>query len=512
MKSAKPLYSILSFFVPFGLYLGTLAPTMLWSDSAKLAIFVQERDFAGYGHGYHPLHTLLGILFAKLPFELAYTQNLMSAFFAAAALLALFHLLRELGLPPKTSLLGCLLLAITHSFWLYSLINETYSLNAFFTVLILLSAVKFRNTKRLACFCSAFFFSGLALYNHTASFLLLPTTAMLCFLGTRFRLRMAWLAPLCFLIGISPMLLIPLLSMGFSDFSRAVFSETSGVFATFFEVKKTIREMAKFPFYLIYQFPSFAILAGLLGLGKLMRRDRILSLSLFFFFLLNSFFAFTYFLQRQFALLIPSYLVFGIWVMFGLDRSLLEEKIQPKKFFKNLLYLSMVTVPFFTYYAFPSIYKHSGLKMIHIRQLPYRDSVEYFFRPDKRWEYSARKYVQDAFARAEKNAVIITDFNPGMALIYGQKIYGGRPDITIPQFIDSIVHASPDPVRDMTEIIEKYIHCRPLYLSDRYEPYYHVRELGRVYRATNAGPMVRLQGKPQPSARLTGGDAAPGGS
>ena len=495
MKSTKPLYPILSFFAPFCLYLGTLAPTILWSDSAKLAIFVRESDFFGFGHGYHPLHTIFGILFAQLPFELAYTQNLMSAFFAAAALLALFFLLSEFGISPKISLLGCLLLAITHSFWLYSLINETYSLNAFFTVLILLFAVKFRKTRRLVFFCSAFFFSGLALYNHTASLLLLPTTAMLAFFQNRLRFKVLFLAALFFLLGISPMFLIPLLSMGFSDFSRVVFSETSGVFITFFEIKKTLKEMAKFPFYLLYQFPSFAILAGLVGLKKLMKRDLTVGFSLFFFFLLNTFFAFTYFLQRQFALLIPSYLVFAIWVLFGLNHSMLEEKIQPKKWLKNLLYVSMVTLPLVTYYIFPSIYKYSGLKMINIRQLPYRDSIEYFFMPDKRWEYSAQKYVQDVFIRAEKNSVIITDFNPGMALIYGQKIYGRRPDIAIPRFIDSIVHASADPVRDMTEIIEKYIHSRPLYLSDSYEPYYHVRKLGRVYQATAVGPLVRLQRK-----------------
>jgi hypothetical protein len=82
-----------------------------------------------------------------------------------------------------------------------------------------------------------------------------------------------------------------------------------------------------------------------------------------------------------------------------------------------------------------------------------------------------------------------------MALIYCQKIYGRRPDIVIPKFIDAIVHASPDPVRDMSWEIEKYIHSGPLYFSDDYEPYYRVQALGRFYQATPDGPLIRIREK-----------------
>ncbi len=495
MKLPRPFYPILSFFVPFCLYLGTLAPTFLWSDSAKLAIFVQEYDFYGFGHGYHPLHTILGILFAKLPFELAYTQNLMSAFFAAAALFILFYLQRELGLSPKISLLGCILLSLSHSFWLYSVINETYSINAFFIILILFLAVKFRKTRKQVFFCLTYLFSGLALYNHTISILLVPTTIILTFFQNRLQFKKILLALFFFLAGLSPLFLVPLLKLGFTRFSQAIFSDTSGHFLTFFELKKTIKETSKFPFYLLYQFPSFAALAGIIGFKKLLKKDPCLTISLLVFFLINTFFAFTYFLQRQFALLIPSYLVFSIWIMIGLNHPYLEERVRSKKIFGLFLYLSIVVMPLATYYAFPTVYKNSALKIINIRQLPYRDSIRYFFLPDKRWEYSAQTYVREVFDRADKSAVIITDFNPGMALIYCQKIFGQRPDITIPDFIDPIIHSSPDPVRDLTRIVEKYIHSRPLYLSDRYEPYYYVRQLGQFYRLAAVGPLIRLQEK-----------------
>jgi hypothetical protein len=421
----------------------------------------------------------------------------MSAFFAASALFILFFLLRELGLSPKISLLGCILLSLSHSFWLYSLINETYSLNAFFIILVLFLALKFRATRKQVFFCLVYLFSGLALYNHTIFLLLFPTTIILTFFQDRLHFKKILLALFFFLAGLSPLFLIPLLKLGLSGFSQTIFSDTSGHFLTFFEIKKTFREMLKFPFYLLYQFPSFAALAGIIGFKKLLKKDRTLSFALLVFFLINTFFAFTYFLQRQFALLIPSYIVFCIWIMLGLDHSYLEERVRLKNIFSLLLYLSIVIMPLVTYYAFPPIYKNSTLKIINIRQLPYRDSIGYFFLPDKRWEYSAQTYVREVFSRADKNAVIITDFNPGMALIYCQKIYGQRPDITIPKFIDSIVHASTDPVLDMTRMIEEYIHSRPLYLSDSYEPYYHVRELGLIYKITRVGPLIKVQGKKQ---------------
>ncbi|MEI6614909.1 MAG: DUF2723 domain-containing protein, partial [Chrysiogenales bacterium] len=448
----KPIYPILSFFVPFSLYLATLAPTFLWSDSAKLAIFVQESDFYGFGHGYHPLHTILGIMFSKLPFELAYTQNLMSAFFAAAALFILFYLQRELDISPKISLLGCFLLSLSHSFWLYSVINETYSIHAFFIILILFMALKFRKTRKQVFFCLAYLFSGLALYNHTISLLLIPTTIILTFYQNRLHFRKILLALFFFLAGMFPLFLIPLLKLGFDRFSQTIFSETSGHFLTFFEIKKIIKEMSKFPFYLFYQFPTFAALAGIIGFKRLFKKDQVLSFSLLIFFLINTFFAFSYFLQRQFALLIPSYAVFGIWIMIGLNHPYLEERVRLKKLWVLFLYLSIVVMPQVVYYVFPTVYKNSGLKIINIRQLPYRDSIGYFFLPEKRWEYSARIYAREVLNRAEKDAVIIADFNPGMVLIYCQKIFGQRPDITIPDFIDSIVHSSPDPVRDLTRI------------------------------------------------------------
>ncbi len=495
MKLARPFYPILSFFVPFCLYLATLAPTFLWSDSSKLAIFVHESDFYGFGYGYHPLHTVLGILFAKLPFALAYTQNLMSAFFAAAALFVLFFLLRELAVSPKICLLGCIVLSISHSFWLYSVINETYSINSFFVILILFLALKYRKTRKQTYFCLAYLFSGLALYNHTISFLLVPTTIILTFLQSRLDFKKIPVALVFFLAGLSPLFLVPLLKLGFAKFSQSVFSDTSGVFLTFFEIKKTVREMAKFPFYLLYQFPSFAALAGIIGFKKLLAKDRVLSLSLLVFFLLNTFFAFTYFLQRQFALLIPSYIVFAIWIVAGLNHLVLEEKVRLKKIVGLVLYLSIVIMPLVTYYVFPTVYKNSGYKIINMRQLPYRDAIAFYFLPDKRWEYGAQAYAREVFRRADRDAVIITDFNPGMALIYCQKVFGQRPDITFPDFIDPIVQFSPDPVRDMARIIETYIDSRPLYLSDSYEPYYHVRKLGQLYQTTALGPLIRLQRK-----------------
>ena len=51
----------LAFSAALTLYCATLAPGLLWADSAKLAIQVAQADLLGYGHGRHPLHTLLPV-------------------------------------------------------------------------------------------------------------------------------------------------------------------------------------------------------------------------------------------------------------------------------------------------------------------------------------------------------------------------------------------------------------------------------------------------------------------
>jgi hypothetical protein len=492
MKSKMPFFALLAFIVPFALYICTLAPAFLWSDSAKLAIYTFEGDYFGFGHGYHALHTLLGVLFSLLPFDFAYSQNLMSAFFSASASLLFFFLACELGYKKELALVGALTLAASHSFWLYSVINETYAIHAFFLFLVLYCAVKYKNSHQYRYFYMAYLFSGLAIYNHSIALFFLPATFLITFCTSGSKLKKTVCAPVCFIAGMLPQFLIPLIKHSPDAVFNSVFGDTTLHFATYFQISKILMESLKFIFYIAYQFPSFALIAGCLGCWRLYKKDTVIGASLALFFVMNTVFSASYFFQRQFAILIVSYAIFAVWIVAGLEYILYESRLKPKKIITGIICLHILASPFLVYYSFPDAYKASGITFLDIRQLPCRDSVKYFFLPDKSKEYGAVEYAESAWAKVEHNAIIIADFNPGMALLYTQKILGQRKDVQILLAIDNIVHTSKNPAGDIIALIEKHIGQRPVYLADTYEPYYHIGEIRKKFTLEKIGPLARI--------------------
>lgn len=86
------IYAGITFLVTFGVYLKTVSPTVSFFDSGELIS-------AAYGLGVahppgYPLYVVLGWLFAHLPVgaSVAYRLNLMSAFFAALAVLMVYYI------------------------------------------------------------------------------------------------------------------------------------------------------------------------------------------------------------------------------------------------------------------------------------------------------------------------------------------------------------------------------------------------------------------------------------
>jgi hypothetical protein len=492
MKNKIFIFSALSFFLPFTLYMCTLAPTFLWSDSAKLALYTYEHNFFSFGHGYHALHTIVGSAFSLLPFDFAFTQNMVSAFFSALASLVFFFLMLELGYKKELSLAGALTLAASHSFWLYAVINETYAINTFFLFLVLYCAVKYRSTNKSRFFCMAYLFSGLALYNHSIALLFLPGVFLITFYKSALKLKKCVYAPLFFIAGLLPQLLIPLIKHTPDYVLNSIFGDTALHVATYFQTGKMLTESLKCIFYIAYQFPSFALFAGCIGCWRLYKKDAVIGTSLFLVFILNTVFAAAYFFQRQFAILIVSYALFAVWIVAGLDYIFGQSRLKHKKIIACIICAHIIASPFLVYYSFPQVYTSSGITFLHMRQLPFRDSVKYFFLPDKSREYGAAQYCEFVFSAVESNALIIADFNPGMALLYAQKIRGERKDVEVLIAIDDFVHYSENPAGDIIALIENHIGQRPVYLADTYEPYYHIGEIKKKFALEKIGPLERV--------------------
>src|SRR3712207_3153754 len=167
----------------FVLYLGTLAPTVLYYERPELidaAMLQVHAPVLGITHptGY-PSWTILAHLFTYLPFgDPAYRVNLASAVFGAAAVFVLFFAGRQLSGRILAGAVGSLAFAVGNVFWSQAVIAEVYTLNALFVASVVLVLLLWRDTRRDCYLLAAAFLMGLSLSNHVTSGLLLPTAAL----------------------------------------------------------------------------------------------------------------------------------------------------------------------------------------------------------------------------------------------------------------------------------------------------------------------------------------------
>jgi hypothetical protein len=183
--------------VALAIYLRSLAPGLLWGDSAE---FQMAAWLGGFAHptGY-PLYLMLGWLWTHLlPFgDPAYRMNLFSALWGAVAV-GLFaplvmRLLRFLGnsdssgfknragLTRLVAFGAALVFVFTPTFWAHAVVAEVYTLHAAFVAGILLALLAWgqrslagdaSGARRLAYLVALIF--GLSLAHHRSTILLIP--------------------------------------------------------------------------------------------------------------------------------------------------------------------------------------------------------------------------------------------------------------------------------------------------------------------------------------------------
>ena len=178
------------FIVPFAVYLATLAPTLSWRNEGRDGgDLISAICTLGIPHppGY-PLYTLLGKLFSTLPLgDVAYRINLMSAFFGAAAVAAVFlcqvSLWRRephegsrgragLALALVPAVIGGLAFAFSRTFWSQATIAEVYTLGALLNglaLLLVLGSPSSAERPRAAYLIALGTVAGLSLGHHLAN-------------------------------------------------------------------------------------------------------------------------------------------------------------------------------------------------------------------------------------------------------------------------------------------------------------------------------------------------------
>jgi 4-amino-4-deoxy-L-arabinose transferase-like glycosyltransferase len=320
----------------FVLYLGTLAPTVLYYERPELidAAMLQVHAYVlGITHptGY-PTWTMLAHLFTYLPFgDPAYRANLASAAFGAAAVFVLFFAGWLLSGRIWAAAAGSLSFAVGNIFWSQAVIAEVYTLNALFVAATVLVLLLWRDTRRDRYLLAAAFLMGLSLTNHVTSGLLLPTAALFVFAVDRRKL-LDWRLVLggagLFVLGLAPYLYLPVRAFvgtpvyeadpsSFARFFELVAGREFGIRFGTFGPDEYLSRLVSLWGFLLEEFNAGLLLVAAVGVVVMLVRDRAGAVLVGIPFLGWLVYAIGYDIFDYFIYFIPSYLMLALFVAVG---------------------------------------------------------------------------------------------------------------------------------------------------------------------------------------------------
>ena len=180
------LITILTGIIAFALYVRTLAPSLLWGDTAEFQTLSYTLGMT-HPSGYMT-QIMFGKLFTYLPVgNIAYRVNLMSAFFGALAVAETYLLVRLLGGWRIPAVSASILLTLTEGFWWRALLAESYAPAAGMLATVWLMVMLWRNTGKGGYLFLAGLTGGLSLGIHSTVMMTGLSVLVLMVLTTRRR-------------------------------------------------------------------------------------------------------------------------------------------------------------------------------------------------------------------------------------------------------------------------------------------------------------------------------------
>lgn len=328
--------------VVFALYWRTLAPTMLYYDPAGMydSVMLQVKAYVlGIPNptGY-PTYMMISHLFTYLPVaNVGWRVNLVSAVFAALAVLVVFFVCRALTGRIVPALAAAFLFGVSREFWSQAVIAEVYTISAFFvalTILVLLVWHRTREDRYLLLFA---FLMGLAMTNHMTSGLVLPAAAILIAL-TDWRKLTEWRLLLkgtgLYALGLLPYLYLPIRSAMDPPLDEAQPHTLSGFLALVsgsnFESRMFAFGMDEMPArlgiyadFLANQFNPLLLAVAALGAFYLAYKREVAVLSMLMFLYVGWLvYALGYNIRDVYIYFIPTYLILCLFIAVGFGNVL----------------------------------------------------------------------------------------------------------------------------------------------------------------------------------------------
>ena len=479
-------------------YSVTLAPTVIWGDSAALVLASLHGSLHLSGPVDHPLFILAGRYFSLLPGDVARNVNFEASVFGALAVMLVYRCGRVLGTSRLAAAIGAAALCVSHAFWLHSVIAEVYTANAFFLAATLNLLLEWKRRQRWPWLAAAVAAFAIGLTNHLVLAAIVPAAIAFVLAVAGRQLVMRRLLPgLVVLLAVTSAIALaspgPVAATvrGFWDGPAGL----SGYMGLDFEPGPAAREAGYYLLYLIYQFPSVSLLLGFVGVVVLVRDEPAVAILLLGTMAVNGFTFIRHTVwpsvgNAKFVFYITDYVVFAIVCAVGANHVMrsfaARVSSRPLAWASSVMVLAAVAlVPPAVYAISPWAAHVADLDLVHARTLPYRDNDRFFLNPNKHGEDGARRFGEDVFRLVKRDAVIFADYTPWTVLQYLQVVERLRPDVTLEtsRGMSGTVYArwTLDGARR-----------RPVYLASLTPGYYDLSALGE-YDVVPLGPIVEVR-------------------
>lgn len=470
------------------LYLGTMAPTVLWGDDAELQRIVVTGEARVVGQSGGASHLLwLGLARAfvrattSLPLDAAGRTTLLSTLCGALAIVAVSLATQELAAPvlqrPWIAGVGAgVALGVSHTFWLLAVRPAVYTLQMALLAIALWGALRWRGRGEVGALALCAGAVGAALGNHLLVVASLPALAALVLaVQSRHRKQLGAVS------GGAGVLVVILGTLALR--SGIPVGDLLGAALRFQPALPSLLGALVAPAYLWYQFPLSLPLA-LVGVAALGAGQRGPLWALALLYAGNVLLALTLRVRDQFIYFLPSYVPLAMLVGIGVG-VLLERgwREWAPRVVRPMVGLALAA-PLLLY---PLVAAAGGVVAQRIspaRDLPGRDPVLFYLWPGKTGYVGAREYGEQALAIVASGAVVLGDWLPYQTLRYLQAVEGRRPDVLLAQ-----VNAGEG--RQLGFLLAQA--GRPLYLADDASPpYYEMAAIQRCFEVRPEGPLFRL--------------------
>jgi hypothetical protein len=422
----------------FVLYVGSMAPGVLWQDSGLSQIRVLDRDLYGdLGLALaHPLYYVLALGFQYLPFgESAFKTNMVSVFFGAVTVANVFLLLRW-ETSAFAAVLGAFTLAVAHTFWQHCALAEVYTVSTALLTAELICLSRFNSDPRRRWLVLLFFSNGLGVSNHLVALLSMACYATLVgYLAIRRRLSLldllcaaaAWTLGAGLYLGMIAARVWAGEPLG-ETLSSALFGHA---FAdNVLTLLPPAGVIAAGLAYVALNFPTPTIVLLLPGLavvfGRRRRRiNRILAVLL----VVHLLWAIRYDVPDQYTFFIPTIVILSIVIGLGAERFLSTH--HPR--WRTIL-LVCALLPPAIYVPLPVILPHLNVDLEDLgvqREVPYRDDAVYFLHPWKTGYRNAERFARHLADMLPPGSVLVADTTTVRPLHYMLRLGRWRTDVRL---------------------------------------------------------------------------------